>query len=218
MISTLSKKMLMCLTGLFLAFFLLIHFLGNLQLFLPLEQAHLQFNAYSHFLAGNILIKIISYVLYASIILHALDGLVITLKNKKEGAVYKSDHRGRASKWYSRNMGILGTIILIFLVIHFQNFWYVYKFGATPLDERGNKDLYVLVIAVFQQWWYVLIYVLSMIALCYHLIHGIHSAIRTLGLFHPKFVKWFKILGIGYSVIISLGFAMMPIYIFFTVN
>ncbi|HAL53191.1 MAG TPA: succinate dehydrogenase, partial [Sphingobacterium sp.] len=167
---------------------------------------------------GNILIKLISYVLYASIILHALDGLVITLKNKKEGAVYKSDHRGRASKWYSRNMGILGTIILIFLVIHFQNFWYVYKFGATPLDERGNKDLYVLVIAVFQQWWYVLIYVLSMIALCYHLIHGIHSAIRTLGLFHPKFVKWFKILGIGYSVIISLGFAMMPVYIFFTVN
>lgn len=218
MLSTLSKKMLMCLTGLFLAFFLLIHFLGNLQLFLPQEQAHLQFNAYSHFLAGNILIKIISYVLYASIILHGFDGLVVTLKNRKSGAVYESDHRGRASKWYSRNMGILGTLILIFLVIHFQNFWYVYKFGTPPLDERGNKDLYILVIAVFQQWWYVLIYVLSMVALCYHLVHGIYSAIRTLGLFHPKFVKWFKIVGIGYSVIISMGFAMMPIYIFFTIK
>ena len=218
MLSTLSKKMLMCLTGLFLAFFLLIHFLGNLQLFLPEEQAHSQFNAYSHFLSGNILIKIVSYVLYLSIILHAIDGLVITTKNRKAGGDYRSDHRGRSSKWYSRNMGILGTLILVFLVIHLQNFWYVYKFGAPPLDVKGNKDLYVLVIAVFQQWWYVLIYVLSMVALCYHLIHGIHSAVRTLGLYHPKFVRWFKVIGITYSVIISIGFALMPIYIFFTVN
>ena len=218
MLSTLSKKMLMCLTGLFLAFFLLIHFLGNLQLFLPREQAHLQFNAYSHFLSGNILIKIVSYVLYLSIILHAIDGLVITIKNRKAASTYQSDGRGRASKWYSRNMGILGTLILIFLVIHFQNFWYVYKFGAPPLDAKGNKDLYILVIAVFQQWWYVLIYVLSMVALCYHLIPGIHSAVRTLGLYHPKFVRWFKAIGITYSIIISIGFALMPIYIFFTVN
>ncbi|MDQ1150724.1 MULTISPECIES: succinate dehydrogenase cytochrome b subunit [Sphingobacterium] len=218
MLSTLAKKMLMCLTGLFLVFFLLIHFLGNLQLFLPQEQAHLQFNAYSHFLSGNILIKLISYVLYLSIILHALDGLMITLHNKRAGANYVSDRRGRASKWYSRNMGILGTLILIFLVIHFQNFWYVYKFGAPPLDDRGNKDLYMLVVEVFKQWWYVVIYVFSMAALCYHLIHGIHSAIRTLGVFHPKFVKWFKIIGISYSVIISIGFALMPIYIFFTVK
>lgn len=162
----------MCLTGLFLGFFLLIHFLGNLQLFLPQEQAHLQFNAYSHFLSGNIVIKIVSLVLYTSIILHAIDGLVITIKNKKSGGTYRSDRRGRASKWYSRNMGILGTLILIFLVIHFQNFWYVYKFGSLPLDDKGNKDLYILVITVFKEWWYVVIYVISMIALCYHLIHG----------------------------------------------
>ena len=210
--------MLMCLTGLFLGFFLLIHFLGNLQLFLPQEQAHLQFNAYSHFLSGNIVIKIVSLVLYTSIILHAIDGLVITIKNRKSGGTYQSDRRGRASKWYSRNMGILGTLILIFLVIHFQNFWYVYKFGSLPLDDKGNKDLYILVITVFKEWWYVVIYVISMIALCYHLIHGIYSAVRTLGLFHPKYVKWIKIAGIAYSVIISVGFALMPVYVFLTVK
>lgn len=208
----------MCLTGLFLGFFLLIHFLGNLQLFLPHEQAHLQFNAYSHFLSGNIVIKIVSLVLYTSIILHAIDGLVITIKNKKSGGTYQSDRRGRASKWYSRNMGILGTLILIFLVIHFQNFWYVYKFGSLPLDDKGNKDLYILVVTVFKEWWYVVIYVISMIALCYHLIHGIYSAVRTLGLFHPKYVKWIKIAGIAYSVIISVGFALMPVYVFLTVK
>jgi len=206
----------MCVTGLFLSFFLLIHFLGNLQLFLPQEQAHLQFNAYSHFLAGNIIIKIVSYVLYTSIIVHAVDGLIITIKNQKSGGKYRTDNRKRASTWASRNMGILGTLILIFLVIHFQNFWYVYKFGNLPLDDNGNKDLYILVITVFKEWWYVLIYVVSMIALCYHLIHGIQSAVRTLGVFHPKFVKWFKNAGIAYSLIISCGFALMPIYIFFT--
>ncbi|AKH93476.1 succinate dehydrogenase cytochrome b subunit [Elizabethkingia anophelis] len=218
MLNTLSRKMLMCLTGLFLGFFLLIHFLGNLQLFLPQEQAHLQFNAYSHFLSGNIVIKIVSLVLYTSIILHAIDGLVITIKNKKSGGTYQSDRRGRASKWYSRNMGILGTLILIFLVIHFQNFWYVYKFGSLPLDDKGNKDLYILVVTVFKEWWYVVIYVISMITLCYHLIHGIYSAVRTLGLFHPKYVKWIKIAGIAYSVIISVGFALMPVYVFLTVK
>ena len=206
----------MCITGLFLSFFLLIHFLGNLQLFLPQEQAHLQFNAYSHFLSGNIIIKIVSYVLYTSIILHAVDGLIITLRNRKSGGNYRTDNRKRASTWASRNMGILGTLILIFLVIHFQNFWYVYKFGNLPLDDNGNKDLYILVITVFKEWWFVLIYVVSMIALCYHLIHGIQSAVRTLGVFHPKFVRWFKYAGIAYSLIICCGFALMPIYIFFT--
>lgn len=216
MLSTLSRKLLLALTGFFLSFFLLIHFLGNLQLFLPQEEAHLQFNAYSHFLSGNILIKIVSYILYISIILHAVDGLIITLKNKKSGGSYQSDRRGRASKWSSRNMGILGTLILIFLVIHFQNFWYIYKFGNPPLDENGNKDLYILVITIFKEWWYVIIYIISMAALCFHLIHGIHSAIRTLGIYHPKYVKAIKAFGITYSVIICVGFSLMPIYIFFT--
>lgn len=216
MLSSLSRKILLALTGLFLSFFLLIHFLGNLQLFLPEEQAHTQFNAYSHFLSGNILIELVSYILYACIVVHTVDGLVITLKNKKSAGKYANDQRGRASKWYSRNMGILGTIILIFLVIHLQNFWYVYKFGEPVLDSAGNKDLYLIVTAVFSEWWYVLIYVVSMIALCYHLIHGLYSSIRTLGLYHPKFVKWLKWAGTAYAIIVSIGFALMPVYIFFT--
>ncbi|MDH1604072.1 MULTISPECIES: succinate dehydrogenase cytochrome b subunit [Empedobacter] len=214
--STLLRKMLMSITGLFLSFFLLIHFLGNLQLFLPEEQAHLQFNAYSHFLAGNVLIKMVSYVLYSCILLHLIDGIIITMKNKKASGNYNTDRRGRASSWTSRNMGLLGTVILIFLVVHFQNFWYVYKFGETPIDANGHKDLYILVVEVFKQWWFVILYVISMAALCYHLIHGIHSAARTLGLYHPKFVKWFKTIGTIYSIIICIGFALMPIYVFFT--
>lgn len=214
--STLTRKILMAATGLFLCFFLLIHFLGNTQLFLEPSVAQHNFNAYSAFLTGNALVKLVSYVLYLSIIGHVVYALIITLKNKQSGGAYKEDRRGRASKWYSRSMGFLGTIILLFLVLHFQNFWYVYKFGTIGLDADGNKDLYTVVVTAFQQGWLVVIYVIAMVALCYHLIHGISSGIRTLGLFHPKFVRWVNVFSVVYSVIICLGFALMPIYIYFT--
>jgi succinate dehydrogenase / fumarate reductase cytochrome b subunit len=206
----------MAATGLFLCFFLLIHFLGNTQLFLEPEQAQLSFNAYSHFLTGNPIVKCVSYVLYASIIGHAIYALIITSKNKASGGSYSKDNRGRASKWYSRSMGVLGTIVLIFIVLHFQNFWYVYKFGEIGLDSAGNKDLYRVVAVAFQQMWLVIVYVIAMVALCYHLIHGIASGVRTLGLFHPKFVRWVHVFGMVYSIIICAGFAAMPIYMYIT--
>lgn len=214
--NTLSRKIVMAATGLFLCFFLLIHCLGNTQLFMEPEQARLSFNAYSHFLTGNPLVKLISYVLYTSIIGHAVYALLITVKNKTAGGIYKKDNRGRASKWYSRNMGVLGTVVLIFLVLHFQNFWYVYKFGEIGIDANGNKDLYTVVVTAFQQLWLVIIYVTAMIALCYHLIHGIASGVRTLGLFHPKFVRWVHVFGVVYSVLICGGFAAMPVFIYIT--
>lgn len=212
------RKIIMACTGLFLCFFLLIHFLGNTQLFLAPDEAQQSFNAYSSFLTGNIFVKLVSYVLYLSIIAHAIYALIISMLNKKAGGHYNKDDRGRSSKWYSRSMGVLGTIILIFIVLHFQNFWYVYKFGSIGMDPWGHKDLYTVVITAFQQGWLVIVYVIAMIALAYHLIHGISSGIRTLGLFHPKFVRWINIIGILYSVIICVGFALMPIYIYFTHN
>ncbi|WP_306350965.1 succinate dehydrogenase cytochrome b subunit [Flavobacterium sp. '19STA2R22 D10 B1'] len=216
--TTLTKKIIMALTGLFLCFFLIIHFLGNMQLFIPGEKGQEQFNYYSDLLSGNIVIKIISYVLYLSLIGHALYALIITLRNTKSGGSFKKDKRGRASKWYSRNMGILGTILLIFLVIHFKDFWYVYKFGTVPLDQWGKKDLYTVVINAYNNIGYVILYVVCMIALGYHLLHGFYSACRTLGVYHPKYVRWLKYFGTVYSIGISLGFAIIPIYIFITKN
>ncbi|CAL1521000.1 succinate dehydrogenase cytochrome b subunit [Chitinophaga sp. MM2321] len=213
---TLSRKNWMAFTGLFLCFFLVIHLLGNLQLLLPPKEAHLQFNAYSHLLAGNIIIKIISYILYASIIAHVVYAIIITLTNTRaRAAKYHYDRRGAVSKWYSRNMGLLGTIIFIFLVIHFRDFWYVYKFGQLPLDAQGHKDLYTLVVAVYSETWYVVLYVVCMVALCYHLLHGFFSAARTLGLYHPRYARWVKVVGWIYSIGISAGFALIPVYVHF---
>jgi len=110
--TTLQYKLWMSGTGLFLCFFLIIHLLGNLQLFLPPEQAREQFNWYSKLLSGNPIIAGISYVLYISIIGHAVYAILLTIKKSRaNGTKYAYDKRGAASVWYSRNMGILGTII-----------------------------------------------------------------------------------------------------------
>jgi succinate dehydrogenase / fumarate reductase cytochrome b subunit len=213
---TLSRKNWMAFTGLFLCLYLVIHLLGNLQLFLPAERAHRQFNLYSHILSGNIIIKIISYILFASIIGHVVYAIVITITNNRARNIkYHYDRRGAVSTWYSRNMGLLGTVIFIFLVIHLRDFWYVYKFGDLPVDAQGNKDLYILVVSVYSELWYVLLYVVCMIALCYHLLHGFFSAARTLGLYHPRYAKWVRIFGWVFSIVICTGFAAMPVYVHF---
>lgn len=212
--STLSRKNLMALTGLFLCFFLVIHLLGNLQLLLPPERAEGSFNYYSKLLSGNIFIIMISYVLYFSLIAHAVDALVITMKNKRTAAKYAYDDRKQASKWYSRNMGILGTILLVFLVLHFMDFWYVYKFGTLPTDSEGNKNLYVVVTYAFKSWWYVFLYVSAMFALGFHLLHGFKSAVRTLGLYHPRCAQYVQTFGVAYSYAITIGFSIIPIYVY----
>jgi succinate dehydrogenase / fumarate reductase cytochrome b subunit len=215
--STQAYKLWMALTGLFLCTFLVIHLLGNLQLFLPAEEARLQFNWYSKLLSNNILIKLISYVLYFSILAHVCYAIVLSLKKKKaNGQSYAYDRRGAVSPWYSRSMGILGTVILLFLIIHLKDFWYQYKFGELPLDDKGQKDLYAIVISTYQEWWYVLIYLIGLLALGFHLLHGFFSAARTLGLYHPKYVKVIKVVGWIYTSLITLGFMAMPVYIYLT--
>jgi succinate dehydrogenase / fumarate reductase, cytochrome b subunit len=216
---TSSQKNLMALTGLFLCFFLIIHLAGNLQLLLPTEVAQWQFNFYSKLLSENIFIHLISYILFASIIAHALYALVITINNRRaNGKRYEYDRRGASSKWYSRRMGLLGTVILFFLIIHLRDFWYEVQFGHLPVDKDGQEDLYTLVVTVYRNGWYVLIYVLCMIALGYHLLHGFFSAARTIGAYHPRYVNWIRVIGWVYSIGISAGFALVPIYVHFALN
>lgn len=209
----LIKKIMMALTGLFLSFFLLIHLGGNLQLLLPESQAHEQFNAYSHFLSGLLLIKIIAFLLYATILYHVFDAMLLIIGNWRANNMrgYKNDHRREVSGWASRNMGFVGTIIFIFLVLHFKDYWYIYKFGELPVDAAGNKDLYAIVVASFNQLWYVAIYVIAVIGLGIHLWHGVSSAFRTFGLYHERYMRWIKYIGYAYAVLLTMGFSIIPI-------
>lgn len=132
--SSLGKKLIMSLTGLFLCVFLIVHLIGNLQLFR--EDQGLAFNTYAYFMTHFLPIKVVSYVLYASIILHALYALLLTKNNQQARPIGYLQSNGRAnSPWASRNMGILGTLLLIFLIVHMSNFWARYHWGGLPYTK-----------------------------------------------------------------------------------
>lgn len=132
--SSIGKKLLMSLTGLFLCTFLIIHLSGNLQLFK--SDGGLAFNEYAVFMTTNPIIKFVSYGLYAIILFHAFWGLYLVSQNKKARPVSYAVVDGSAnSKWTSRWMGVLGTIILAFIVFHMADFWAEYKFGEVPYTQ-----------------------------------------------------------------------------------
>jgi succinate dehydrogenase / fumarate reductase, cytochrome b subunit len=210
--SSIGRKLIMALTGLFLVTFLIVHLSGNFQLLI--DDGGLQFNAYAKFMTTNPVIKTTSYGLYAFILLHIIYSIILTLHNKNARPVSYAATSGKSSAWSSRNMGLLGTIILIFLVIHLRGFWYEMHWGGIPMDQNGNKDLYKVVAAAFAQWWYVVIYVVSMIGLGFHLIHGFQSAFQTLGLNHKKYLGLIKGTGLVISVLIPAAFAAIPVIMF----
>ncbi len=217
--TSLVKKYWMSLTGIFLIIFLITHLLGNLPLLgnNVNNEAQIAFNEYTHFMTHFPLIKIVSYVLYFSILFHAIDGLMLVAQNKKARPVkYAHNKPEKNSIWASRNMGLLGTVILVFIVTHMGNFWFKYKFTDMPIDPMGNKDMYSIVVLSFKELWYVLLYVVSMAALAFHLYHGFSSAFQTLGVNHPKYTPVIKKVGYAFSIIVPAAFAAIPLVIYFS--
>lgn len=130
----------MALTGLFLCVFLIGHLAGNLQLLKDGVEAKRAFNEYAHFMGTNIFIKVLSYLTYISILFHAIDGILLTVQNKKARPVkYAYEKPNTNSKWYSRSMAVLGTLILIFIVLHMQHFWYKMKVSSAPMPLHVEK-------------------------------------------------------------------------------
>ena len=256
--SSIGKKVTMSLTGLFLISFLVIHLIGNLQL-LKLDDGY-AFNSYAKFMTTNPIIKTVSYLLYASIIYHAIMGLVLVFKNRGARKERYAGGNKSTSPWTSRYMGILGTIMLAFIVIHMGDFWREYKFEAdfgkteymiydiedqeyslsfvdkneimaklatNGVDEEKMKlirndryetykDLYSEVREAFESKLYVLLYVVSMLAIMFHLWHGFKSAFQSLGVNHPNLNGIIEGAGKFISVVVMLAFAFIPLYIYFT--
>jgi succinate dehydrogenase / fumarate reductase cytochrome b subunit len=208
----------MSLTGLFLILFLIVHLIGNFQLLY--NDGGESFNLYSAFMTQNPLIKAISYGLYFFIILHSIQGVSVTLRNRKaKGNKYQVPNR-KSSTWQSNNMMLLGLLIFAFLCIHMGDFWWKMKMGQYPMvayegHEGTVQDMFTRVDLAFDQWWIVLIYVIGMIALFFHLNHGFQSAFQSLGLNHNKYTPFIKFLGKAYSIIVPLGFVIIPIWMYF---
>ncbi|MCX2573419.1 succinate dehydrogenase cytochrome b subunit [Pedobacter sandarakinus] len=213
--SSIGKKFIMGVTGLFLILFLIVHCGINALIFI--NDGGLTFNVGAHFMATNWIIRAGEIVLFIGLIAHIVQALRLTLENQKARPVKYAVNDGKAnSKWYSRSMGLLGTLLLIFLIVHLSNFWVVSRFTGIPtVDANGHEDLYAVMKLSFQNPLIVALYVLSMISLCYHLLHGFASAFQTMGWNHSKYNGIIKGASVWYSVIISILFAAMPVAVHF---
>ena len=216
--STLGRKLIMALTGLFLILFLTGHVSGNLLLFKG--DGGQAFNMYAKFMTTNPAVKLLSYLTYISVIGHIVYSILLSQHNKSARPVSYSTSKGSTnSAWSSRNMGILGTIILIFLVVHLQGFWAQMHWGEVPtITYEGEvyKNLFLIVSEAFKQEWLVALYVLPMIFLGFHLSHGFASAFQTFGINHKKYSPAIKAIGTAYSILVPALFASMPVYIYFS--
>lgn len=214
--STLGRKLQMALTGLFLILFLVVHLIGNLQL-LKHDDGH-AFNVYAQFMTSNPLIKIVSYVNYIFITVHIVWAILLTLHNKRSRGSEGYAVSKNSSAWTSRNMGILGSIIFIFLVIHLKGFWYEMHWGGIKTADYGGgtvvKNLYFVVAQAYGQFWYVALYVVSMLVLGFHLWHGFASSFQTLGLNHPKYNPVIRFVGRAFAIVVPVLFALIPIWMY----
>lgn len=137
--SSLGKKLIMALTGLFLCTFIIVHLGGNLLLFK--NDDGFGFNVYANFLTHFGPIEVVAYILYACIVIHALYALILTTINRKARPVGYAVKPTDNASWSSRNMGFLGTILLIFIFIHMSDFWYTYKYTNKVTFKEYRTDL-----------------------------------------------------------------------------
>ncbi len=217
--STIFRKILAALSGLFLTLFLVGHLAGNLQLFISGIEGQTQFNKYALFMTTNPVVKILSIVTYLSILLHVILTLYLSFKSRQARPIGYAVSSGNAnSTWSSNNMAILGSFLLLFIIVHMRSFWYEMHFGDMPyqhLDDGTKiKDLYLITTSAFANPIYTLFYVLSMLALAFHLKHGVESAVQTIGLKLPNYEKSLKYIGSFIAVVIPVTFASIPIYLY----
>lgn len=210
--SSLGKKLIMALTGLFLISFLVIHCTINAMIFL--NDGGETFSHWGHFMGTNPIIRTLEIGLVVGFLAHIIQGLLLVKENRAARPVrYKVETPPSNSTWYSRSMGLLGTILLLFLVMHTAHFWIPNRSNQFATGEE--LPLYKLMFDVFANPFVVVLYVLGCISLFWHLLHGFQSAFQTLGLNHQKYNGIISFLGAAFSIVVPLIFALMPIAIYF---
>jgi succinate dehydrogenase / fumarate reductase cytochrome b subunit len=212
--SSIGQKITMALTGIFLILFLVVHVGVNACVWF--NDGGEIFNRAANFLGANVVPRILEVGLFLFFILHIVQGYAVELENRaKRNVPYAINYGNRGSKWYSRSMGLLGTLVLLFLIIHLIDFWIPSRFGkmpeATLSDGKVVHNLYILMQERFQELWLVVLYVLGCISLAYHLMHGFYSAFKTIGVYNKRYLSLIIWFGYAFAVIVPLAFAMMPV-------
>jgi succinate dehydrogenase / fumarate reductase, cytochrome b subunit len=219
--SAVGRKIVMALTGIFLVMFLLIHVGLNACIFADVVDSNdngEMFNKAAHFMGSTIVTRILEAVLFIGFIIHIIQGWVVEAKNRsRRGQGYQVSLGSRGSTWMSRSMAILGTLIFMFLVLHISKFWWSSRIthDLNQVSYDGGRtemhNLFLRMYDVFQSPILVVIYVISVLILAFHLWHGFHSAFRSMGVHNKKYLSLLKGLGYGFTVIVCLLFALMPI-------
>ena len=216
--SSIGKKLVVAVTGLFLVLFLAGHLIGNLVVFMGPEP----FNAYAYFLhhmGHGVGIWVFRIVMLVMIAAHIIATIQLTAQNKAARKAYEHPATIQASR-SSRTMILSGLTILAFVIYHLLHF------TARVGNEYNNPGLYTymldgkevhnawkMVIDGFSWWPATLFYVIAMTLLCSHLMHGVGSIFQTLGLRSKKAASLIKQLSIGYALFIWVGFISIPIAI-----
>lgn len=211
--SSVGKKALMGVTGLFLITFLVIHCTINAMIFL--NDGGATFKKWGSFMGTNPIIRTMELVLVAGFLVHIVDGLLLWKQNRDARPVkYAMSNANANSTWYSRSMGLLGTLLLIFLVIHTAHFWIPNRVQQGLTHWHNEIDLYGKMLEVFKNPLVVAIYVFGCVSLFWHLLHGFKSAFQSLGLNHTKYNNAISWAGTAFSIVVPTIFALMPVSIY----
>lgn len=209
--ASITKKISMSIIGLFLAVFLLVH-LGINLLLLKGDEGE-AFAAAAEFMGTNFLIKIFEKVLFLAFILHIVLGIFLWFQNRSARPIgYVKSNESKTTPG-SKFMIHTGIIVFLFMVLHFINFYFV-KIGlvSVPDGVTDKHDFYTMAHLLFTNVWYSAIYIVSFIGLGIHLNHAIQSGFQSLGLEHSKYTPFVKGLSTVYSIIIAVGFTIIPVY------
>ncbi len=213
--SSVTKKVIMALAGLFLISFLIVHL--SINLLLLFDGSRELFNIAAHFMGTNPVIQVFQIVLFGGILLHIIVGVILQIQNwLARPTRYKVEGYSHTS-FFSKFMIHTGAVILAFLVIHLFNFFFKAKFGELEtilINGEQYEDMGILVIEQFKELPYVLMYVVWLLFLGFHLDHAFHSALQSLGLNHGKYTPVAFGLSRALAILIAGGFILIPILIY----
>ncbi|MDA9227760.1 succinate dehydrogenase cytochrome b subunit [Flavobacteriales bacterium] len=207
-LSSIIRKFIMALSGLFLIIFLITHLVINS---LTLASSKDLFNEAAHFMATNPIIYAMQYVLALGFIIHIGMGIKLTIQNKRaRSQEYVYNRMSKNTDLSSRSMIVSGGLVIVFLALHLRDYFYQMKFVGLP---EGTTD-YDLVVNLFTNPYYTAVYVIAFIVLGVHLNHGFKSAFQSMGANHKKYNPLIKIVSTAYSIVIALGFSTIAIFHF----
>lgn len=214
--ASIGRKFLMSISGIFLMLFLIVHLTVNLMLIL--DDSGELFNIAAHFMVTNPIIRVVEPLLGLGFLIHIVWSFYLEYQNWRARPLkYNKKNTGVSSSWASRNMLILGALVLVFLVIHIINFYWVLRFtnGVQEITIGGEhmENTYSLVAGLFKtNIVYDIIYVVGAILLGLHLSHGFWSSFHTLGLSNENWMGRLQVIGKVYAVLIVAGFSVIPLY------